>query len=283
MIEFKDVSKSYAKQMGEKKAFQALSNISFALKKGSALGLIGANGAGKSTSIRLLMDFIRPDSGSIRLFGKTPKEASVRKYVGYLPEMTSFPKNLTCMEMLTFTGKVCGMQKQDIEVQAKRWLGRLGLWEHRNRLLRGYSKGMQQRASFAMALVHDPEVLILDEPMSGLDPLGRADIVSLIEELKLEGKTILFCSHLLDDVERLTDEVLILHKGEVKYYGALDDVRHDKHGWHIKLEGGEEVFAESREALNAVLAEEAKNIVDVQAERESFEQAFLRLVQGGEA
>ncbi len=280
MIEFKQVGKTYTKQIGEKVAFKALADVSFKLNEGSALGLIGANGAGKSTSIRLLMDFIRPDQGEILILNKKPSEASVRKHIGYLPEVTSFPKNLTCLEMLSFAGKACGMKKQDIHKQAERWLTRLGLWEHRNRLLRGYSKGMQQRASFAMALVHNPKILILDEPMSGLDPLGRAEIVSLIEELKAEGKTILFCSHLLDDVERLTDEVLILHKGQVKYYGALGDVGLGRKGWHIKLERDETIFAESREALSRLLSEKADEIIDVHAEHESFEQAFIRIVEG---
>lgn len=241
MIVFEQVGKTYSKQIGEKKAHTALSDVSFHLKQGHALGLIGPNGAGKSTSIRLLMDFIRPDQGSITLLGDAPGNPALRKQIGYLPEVASFPKNLTCMEMITFAGRTCGMKQADILEQAERWLTRLGLWDHRNRLLRGYSKGMQQRASFAMALVHNPELLILDEPMSGLDPLGRADIVALIEKLKSEGKTILFCSHLLDDVERLTEEVLILHKGTAYYYGELKELC-------------------------------SKN--------ETFEQAFLRLVRG---
>jgi len=280
MIKFNNVSKTYTKQIGEKEAFKALIDVSFHLKQGQALGLIGANGAGKSTSIRLLMDFIRPNDGEIFLLGAEPERAIMRKHIGYLPEVTSFPKNLTCMEMLYFAGKACGMQKKDIQVQAERWLTRLGLWEHRNRLLRGYSKGMQQRASFAVALVHNPKLLILDEPMSGLDPLGRADIVSLIEELKKEGKTILFCSHLLDDVERLTDEVLILHKGQVKYYGGLKGVREGQKGWRITLSNGEVKFAKSREDLTGVLSELAEQIEDIQVEHESFEQAFLRIVKG---
>jgi len=224
MIEFLSVHKQYEKQIGEKHAHVALRGISFELKQGQTLGMVGPNGAGKSTSIRLMMDFIRPTEGEIRILDKAPGDPAIRKQIGYLPETASFPKNLTCMEMATFAGITCGMNKKAIAEQSEKWLSRLGLWEHRNRLIRSFSKGMQQRMGFAMALLHDPELLILDEPMSGLDPLGRAEIVALTEGLRSEGKSILFCSHILTDVERLTDEVLILHKGKVCFHGGLEQI-----------------------------------------------------------
>jgi len=223
MIEFEHVGKTYPKQLGAQ-AHVALSDVSFALHEGETLGLIGPNGAGKSTSIRLLLDFIRPDAGLIRLLGESPDTPAIRRRIGYLPEIPGFPQNLTCMDMMRFSGESCHMSTREIDTAVEKWLTRLDLWDARHRLLRGFSKGMQQRAGFAMALIHDPELFILDEPMSGLDPIGRAEIVSLIQELKVQGKSVLFCSHLLDDVERLVDKVLVLHQGQVLFSGTLEEL-----------------------------------------------------------
>ena len=219
------LTKTYPKQLGEKPK-QALRGISFHLQQGRTLGLVGANGAGKSTCIRILMDFMRPTSGSVRIMSETPANHELRKKIGYLPEIASFPPSLTCRDLIRFAGQTAGMPASDIQERGDYWLHRLKLYDARKRLLRSFSKGMQQRASFAIALIHNPELLILDEPMSGLDPIGRAEIVSLIEELKSEGKSILFCSHLLNDVERLADEIVILHHGEVLKQGSTRELVH---------------------------------------------------------
>lgn len=223
MIHFKGISKSYPKDLFKKQPL-ALSDLSFTLEKGQTIGLIGANGAGKSTSIRLLLDFIRPDKGSIELFGEPPGNHLLRKKIGYLPETANFPANLTIIDLLRFTGTTCGLPKQVLNENSEKWLTLLGLWEVRHRPLRNYSKGMQQRANFAVALLNDPELLILDEPMSGLDPMGRGSIIELIQQLKKSGKTILFCSHILEDIDRLVDDILLLHKGKKLFYGAPDQL-----------------------------------------------------------
>jgi len=218
MIEFTNVSKTYTKQIGSV-SHAALSNISFSMKNGETLGLIGANGAGKSTSIRLLMDFIRPDTGKIRISGQPPTSPTTRNQIGYLPEVAGFPTNLTILDMLKFTGIACGMKSAEYKERGRDLLETLKLWEARKKPLISYSKGMQQRASFSVALLNNPELLILDEPMSGLDPLGRNTITSLILDLKKRGKTILFCSHILEDVDRLVDNILVLHLGKRLFYG----------------------------------------------------------------
>lgn len=218
MIVFQQVTKTYAREIGAQ-AHTALTNVSFALDKGETLGMIGANGAGKSTCIKLLMDFIRPDQGEITVLGSPPRNHQIRSRIGYLPETATFPSNLTVLDMLRFTGSTCNISRQTIRDASEKWLRRLGLWEARQRPLRNYSKGMQQRANFAIALLNDPELLILDEPMSGLDPIGRADILALIGELKSQGRSILFCSHILEDVDRLVDNVLVLHKGRTLFAG----------------------------------------------------------------
>ncbi|MGE4345480.1 MAG: ABC transporter ATP-binding protein [Geoalkalibacter sp.] len=214
----------------------ALANLSFDLLTGQTLGLIGANGAGKSTCIRLMMDFIRPDSGTIRIDGCPPGDRRLRHRIGYLPEVASFPPNLTLSDMLRFVGATHQLSKARLAQQAERWLRALDLWEVRKRPLQSYSKGMQQRASFVLALVHDPELLILDEPMSGLDPIGRAKISALITDLKAQGKTILFCSHILEDVDRLADRLLILHKGEKRFDGTLPQL-HETYGSQTITQG----------------------------------------------
>jgi ABC-2 type transport system ATP-binding protein len=219
IVEFTNVSKTYSKEIG-KKSYKALDNLSFLLRKGETLGLIGANGAGKSTSIRLVMDFIRPDQGSISLFDLSPRLPKLRRRIGYLPETANFPANLTLMDLLRFTAATCDLSKTVISKKSHELLEMLDLLEARSRPLRNFSKGMQQRANFAIALVNDPELLILDEPMSGLDPMGRKKIIELIFELKKAGKTILFCSHILEDVDRLVDNVLLLHKGEKLFHGT---------------------------------------------------------------
>lgn len=219
MIKFKSVSKVYAKEIGTA-AHTALSGLSFSLEQGHTLGLIGANGAGKTTSIKLLMDFIRPSSGTIELFQAAPDAPQLRRRIGYLPEVANFPANLTVLDLLRFTAATCGISKAVRQERGQELLGLLDLWEARKRPLRTYSKGMQQRANFAIALINDPELLILDEPMSGLDPMGRKKIIDLISQLKVKGKSILFCSHILEDVDRLVDSILLLHKGKRLFFGS---------------------------------------------------------------
>ncbi|MDL2286528.1 ABC transporter ATP-binding protein [Desulfococcaceae bacterium OttesenSCG-928-F15] len=222
-IVFKNVHKTYTRELGSPKE-KALNGVSFSVQDGETIGLIGANGAGKSTCIRLMMNFIKPDEGTILVRGKNPSKSRIRQEIGYLPEVASFPQSLTVLDMLTFTGRTFGIPKKELSERSEKWLTILNLWHARKRSIRTYSKGMQQRAAFTLALVHNPSLLILDEPMSGLDPIGRAQITKLIEDLRAEGKTILLCTHLLEDVTRLTDRILILHKGEKRFEGRAENL-----------------------------------------------------------
>ncbi len=222
-VTFRDVWKTYEKELGHASA-PALKNVSFTVNEGETVGLIGANGAGKSTCIRLLMDFLRPDQGQIRLSGSSVNNSELRRDVGYLPEVASFPANLTILDLLKFVGRTHRLCKILLAERSESLLQLLGLWEARKKPVRSYSKGMQQRAGFVLALVHDPSFLILDEPMSGLDPIGRAQIGDLVADLKQQGKTILFCSHILEDVDRLVDRLLILHQGEKRFEGTTAEL-----------------------------------------------------------
>lgn len=223
MICFDNITKSYARELFQYRP-PALQEVSFTLKKGHTLGLIGANGAGKSTSIRLMMDFIRPDRGSIHILDRPASDLSQRNQIGYLPETANFPANLTILDLIRFTATTCGLPKNIEKERGEHLLQELGLWEARRKRLRAYSKGMQQRANFVLALLNDPQLLILDEPMSGLDPLGRGQIIDLIQRLKKQGKSILFCSHILGDVDRLVDQLLVLHKGQTLFNGPPGDL-----------------------------------------------------------
>jgi len=224
MLQFSGVHKTYPRQINVSAAHHALKGISLTLGKGQTIGLIGQNGAGKSTSIRLIMGYMRPDQGKISVLGDKNCSPSTRRHIGYLPEISALPANLTCLEFLRFVGRCSGMQQTQMKERADMLLHRLGIWHVRKRRLNTYSKGMQQRASFAAAMIHDPELLILDEPMSGLDPIGRSEVIALIHDLRTQGKSILFCSHLLDDVEHITDHVAILHQGHLLYDGAIGDL-----------------------------------------------------------
>lgn len=222
-ISFVNVKKSYPRTLTEPLKI-GLEDFSFSHPYKKTLGLIGANGAGKSTSLKLIMDFIRPDEGEISVLGSPPQNKNIRQKIGYLPEIATFPPNLTVIDMLKFTGQSCGIEKHTVHTRTEELLKTLNLWDARKRQLRKFSKGMQQRASFAVALINQPELLILDEPMSGLDPLGRNAIGSLIMDLKKQGKTILFCSHILEDIDKIADFVLILHEGKKIYLGSPGDL-----------------------------------------------------------
>ncbi|MDW7643685.1 MAG: ABC transporter ATP-binding protein [Desulfuromonadales bacterium] len=222
-VSFSSVWKTYEKELGQV-SVPALKGVSFSVGERETVGLIGANGAGKSTCIRLLMDFIRPDQGSIEIGGKDVRDNQLRHDIGYLPEIASFPPNLTILDLILFVGRTHGLAKRLVKERSEYLLQLIGLWEARKKPVRSYSKGMQQRAGFVLALLHDPSFLILDEPMSGLDPIGRAQIADLVAGLKNQGKTILFCSHILEDVDRLADRLLILHKGEKRFEGTATEL-----------------------------------------------------------
>jgi len=213
-IHFQQVGKSYKAGLF-KKRIRAVDELSFSLHRGEVLGLIGPNGAGKSTTIRLLLGLIRPDSGSIFFCGKPLSETTIQREIGYLPENPYLYDHLTLLELLNFCGQTSGLNSDQIASRSRGLLAKLNLLEAQKRPLRTFSKGMLQRAGICFALLHDPSIVILDEPMSGLDPIGRKMVFDLIMELKQQGKTIFFCSHILNDVERLCDRIALMNKGEL--------------------------------------------------------------------
>src|SRR3989339_499553 len=219
-IEIINLGKAFGS--GRKKN-QALTDLSLVIQPGEVFGFLGPNGAGKSTTIKLLLHFLKPDHGSLHILGKAVGQEEFRHRIGYLSEVPVFYDHLTAGETLLLSGRLSGMTRQAIDQRIPILLERMTLTEAADRRVGGFSKGIKQRLSMANALVHDPAVLIFDEPMSGLDPVGRHQIKGLIAELKQEGKTIFFSSHILSDIEALCDRIGIIHKGVLLYSGGLRD------------------------------------------------------------
>jgi ABC-2 type transport system ATP-binding protein len=219
-IEISGLNKSFS---SGRKRYQALRDLSLTIAQGEVFGFLGPNGAGKSTTIKLLLRFLKPDSGSLHILGKAVGQEEFRHRIGYLSEVPVFYDHLTARETLLLSGRLSGMTRQSIDQRIPMLLERMNLAEAADRRVGGFSKGMKQRLGMANALVHDPEVLIFDEPMSGLDPVGRHQIKGLIAELKQEGKTIFFSSHILSDIEALCDRIGVIHKGVLLYSGRLGD------------------------------------------------------------
>lgn len=210
-IDIDSVSKIY--KTGFNKKHLAVHDVTFSVGRGEVLGIVGANGAGKSSVIKMIMGFTKPDSGSIKIVNQPPDNPASRKRVGYLPENPYLYDHLTAYELLRFSASASGIDVRTAENNLDRYLKIVKLEPFKNRKLRTFSKGMTQRAGLCYALVHNPDIVILDEPMSGLDPLGRRMVIDLIQDLKNQGKTILFCSHILSDVERVCDRIAVMDKG----------------------------------------------------------------------
>jgi ABC-2 type transport system ATP-binding protein len=207
-----------------RKRVDAVKHVSFLVREGEVFGLLGPNGAGKTTIIKTMMGLIRPSAGKIQISGIDSSNPNARAAVGYLPENPYFHEYLNPRELLTFHGRLAGMSAQAIRERRDLLIEKVGLKDASKRPLRKFSKGMLQRIGVALALIGDPQILILDEPMSGLDPIGRRFMVDLMSDLNRQGKTILFSSHILSDVERLCRRVVILNRGEVVAEGAIEDL-----------------------------------------------------------
>jgi ABC-2 type transport system ATP-binding protein len=204
---------------------RALDDLSFAVPQGEVFGLLGPNGAGKTTTLKLLMDLLRPSSGRAELFGRSVSEPEARRRVGFVPEQPYFYDHLSAEELVQYFAGLSGLTGADRKAKAAAALDRTGIpAQDRRRPLRQFSKGMMQRVGLAQAIVHEPELIVLDEPMSGLDPIGRRDVREMILALRDEGRTILFSSHILSDAEQLCSRVGILARGRLATIGSLAEL-----------------------------------------------------------
>lgn len=202
----------------------ALQGLDLSVHAGEVFGFLGPNGAGKTTTMNVLLGFVNATSGAAYLFGVNVREPIARQRIGYLPELTYYYKFLTAEELLRFYARIFGIAQQETERRIDRLLRLVELESARKRLIKSYSKGMQQRVGLAQALINDPDLLILDEPTSGLDPVGRMKVREIIQRLKNEGKTVFFSSHELGEVETVCDRVAILHEGALRIEGRVSEL-----------------------------------------------------------
>src|ERR671927_1128358 len=242
-VEITKLTKDYEVGFWRKRKVRALDGLSLSIDGGQIFGFLGANGAGKTTTLKLLMRLIFPTDGGARILGHDIQDVSMHQRIGYLPENPYFYDYLTAREFLDYCAQIFGYVSTSRKARAADLLARVKLDEKRwDTQLRKFSKGMLQRVGLAQSLVNDPEIVFLDEPMSGLDPVGRREVRDLIASLRDEGKTVFMCSHILSDIEVLCDSIAILKRGRLSQVGFLDELRqrpNDPHRLEVLATGAD--------------------------------------------
>jgi len=231
------LEKTYSVGFWRKRPKLALHPLHLTVEDGEIFGFLGPNGAGKTTTLKLLMGLVFPSAGSARILGHDWTDASVKAQIGFLPEQPYFYDYLTAHELLEYYGQLSGVPAKQRKQRVERVLDQVGLRDVQGVQLRKFSKGMLQRVGIGQAILHDPKLVFFDEPMSGLDPIGRREVRDLMSQLKSEGKTVFFSTHILSDAETLCDRVAIIHKGELRGVGAVEDLTSSVQGkveviWH---------------------------------------------------
>jgi len=260
-----DLTKDYAVGFWRKRPYRALDHLTLEVEAGEVFGFLGPNGAGKTTTLKLLMQLVFPTSGHAELLGKPVGDLSVKRRIGYLPENPYFYDYLTAEELLAYFAGLFGYDAAERRRRASKLLDEVGIGAERRMPLRKFSKGMLQRVGIAQTLLNDPELVILDEPMSGLDPLGRRDVRALILRLRDRGCTVFFSSHVLSDAEALCSNVAILAKGKLVTTGRLTDML------EFQVRGWELVASHVGETVLKALQSRAKRVVHLGEERYSAE------------
>jgi ABC-2 type transport system ATP-binding protein len=223
-IEILGLEKTYSVGFWRKRPKRALHPLRFNVEDGEVFGFLGPNGAGKTTTLKLLMGLVYPTAGSARILGREWTDPSVKAQIGFLPEQPYFYDYLTAHELLEYYGQLSGVPAKQRTQRVEKVLDQVGLRDVRGVQLRKFSKGMLQRVGIGQAILHDPKLVFFDEPMSGLDPMGRREVRDLMEQLKHEGKTVFFSTHILSDAEALCDRVAVIHNGELRDVGAIEDL-----------------------------------------------------------
>ncbi len=258
----------------------AVDEISFEVHPGEVFGLLGPNGSGKSTTIKMILGLLKKSSGRLAVFGKPPSDVSVKKRIGYLPEESYLYPFLNARETLEYYGKLFKLEHRVRRRRIEELLDMVGLTGVQHRQVREYSKGMQRRIGLAQALINDPEFLILDEPTTGLDPIGTKQVNDLIRHLGERGKTILLSSHLLADVEDVVDRMVILYGGKIRAAGTCDELLASRTRSVIETEA---LDAETISEIRAVLERRAKHLDRVHPARQKLEDLFIGLVERARA
>lgn len=282
-LDLKGLGKTYRGK--KKQQVQAVQDLTLSIAQGEVLGFLGPNGAGKSTTIKCLMGLIRPTTGSAAIMGRDIASADARSTVGYLPENPAFYDYLSAEEYLQFVGRAFKMPAELLSCRTEEMLKLLDLYDARKRLIRSYSKGMVQRVGLAQVLIHDPDVYILDEPMSGLDPIGRALVKEIILDLKKRGKCVFFSTHITDDVEKVCDRVAVINKGRLLALDSVENILlHGTEGYLVTVadtDGGKHELFVGKTQLQSFIQESVANrrsIEKVEPRRKDMEAFFLEIV-----
>jgi len=223
-IEILGIEKVYKVGFWHARPKRALQPLQLTVHEGEVFGFLGPNGAGKTTTLKILMGLVFPTAGTARILGHPWTDPAIKAQIGFLPEQPYFYDYLTAHELLNYYAQLSGVPAKERKRRIDEVLQRVGLTDVKGVQLRKFSKGMLQRAGIAQAILHNPKLVFFDEPMSGLDPLGRREVRDLMEQLKQEGKTVFFSTHILSDAEALCDRVAIIHKGELRGVGAVEDL-----------------------------------------------------------
>jgi len=276
-ISIKNLTKFYRKGLFKRQPVKAVDSLSLSIEKGAVMGLIGPNGAGKTTTIYCLLGLLIPDSGSISIFGHDPQSIQAHEYMGFQSEIFHTYDFLRPKQALQFYGRLSGMDKVNLDHKIDEQLDKLGLSNALHQKVGSFSKGMKQRLGVAQALLHDPELLILDEPFTGLDPEGRKLISDIVLNEKDRGKTVFFSSHILSDIERLCDEVTMIREGQVVMSGEMTDITAASNLWHVTVSGWEERF-ESRVETNSREIESNSGTTEILCSTEDKESLLRALL-----
>jgi ABC-2 type transport system ATP-binding protein len=268
-ISIDSLTKDYQVGFWRKRPYRALDRLSLEVQPGEIFGFLGPNGAGKTTTLKLLMQLIFPTSGRAEILGRPVGDVAARQRIGYLPENPYFYDYLTAEELLHYFAHLFGYSRSEARTRAARLLDRVGIGpERRRQQLRKYSKGMIQRVGIAQTLLNDPEVIFLDEPMSGLDPLGRREVRSLILELRDQGRTVFFSSHILSDAEALCSRVAVVAGGRLAATGRLSDML------AFEIRGWELVIADLRPDVLARITGQLQKTTEISPQRYALELAL---------
>lgn len=298
-IEIKALSKTFH---GKKRIqVEALRSLNLTIKRGEVFGFLGPNGAGKSTTIKILMGLVSASTGFAKIFGSDVYQAIARKNIGYLPENPALYDFLTGKEYLSFVGRAFAMPEKNIAKRSAEVLEQLQLTDAANRPVRSYSKGMVQRLGLAQALLHDPDLYILDEPMSGLDPIGRSLVKDIMRQLKGDGKTVFFSTHITADVEAVCDRVGVISKGKLEALDSVENIlRSGIEGYWVQVNGGSDLtlngyslivehggireYFAPKERFNDfidLVANSGGRVELIDTKRKDLEEFFLEIVKQG--
>jgi ABC-2 type transport system ATP-binding protein len=286
MIEFVNITKKFKFHFWSKE-FVALNDVSFHIGNGDLVGFLGANGAGKTTLIKILMDFSRQDSGAVKFspeLGETLEE--IKSNVGYLPERAYLYPYLTGREFLRYVGEIASIPSVELDELILNWTEKLQIAHALDRRISGYSKGMQQRLGFVSVLIHKPKLIVLDEPLSGLDPIGRREFKKILKELNEKGVTIFFSSHVVSDVEEICNKVVFIERGQLIYQGSIDELimKNTEDLYRVKYFEDEKIIIDhlsekaKKEKIKELINKNI-DILEIEKERPTLEEIIYKIKQ----